>query len=99
VQIRGWVALLDILGSGFWGQIFFLLIFVVLRSRLVRRLWVRSLFDVLLREENELLCGLDLLLEIDLLPAQFLFVGSRMIRLSSPDSLTLSSTSEPCRHC
>jgi hypothetical protein len=32
---------------------------------------VRILFDVLLREENELLCGLDLLLEIDLLPAQF----------------------------
>jgi hypothetical protein len=32
---------------------------------------VRSLFDVLLREGNELLCGLDLLLEIDLLPAQF----------------------------
>lgn len=37
----------------------------------MRRLWVRSLFDVLLREENELLCGLDLLLEVDLLPAQF----------------------------
>jgi hypothetical protein len=71
VEIKGWFVLLDILGSGFLGQIFFLLIFVGLRSRLVRRLWVRSLFDVLLREENELLCGLDLLLEVDLLPARF----------------------------
>jgi hypothetical protein len=71
VEIKGWVALLDILGSGLWGQMFLLLIFVGLRSRWVRGLWVRSLFDVLLREQNELLCGLDLLLEIDLLPAQF----------------------------
>lgn len=37
----------------------------------MRRLWVWSLFDVLLCEENELLCGLDLLLEIGPPPARF----------------------------